>query len=101
MKANNVIDGGRPILCPLICAFWLFAYRVKSGIFNDKVAQKPTTAVKPGKKNLKNSADELYFDGCSKIGPRPFAAVMAHANNPSAASGRKIALNTKSFLMLS
>ena len=50
INANRVIEGGNPIACPLICAFWLFAYLVKSGIFKDSVAQNPTIPVNAGKK---------------------------------------------------
>ena len=49
------MDVGRPIACPLICAFWVFAYRVKSGIFKESVAQKPTIPVSAGKKKFQNS----------------------------------------------
>ncbi len=56
----------RPIACPLICAFWLFAYRVKSGMFNESVAQKPTMPVNAGKKYLKKDALSVNFDGCSQ-----------------------------------
>src|SRR5215211_1311262 len=69
-------------------------------MFNDKVAQKPTMPVSDGKKNFQNSADES-FDGVSKIGPKPLAADMAQNNKARAARGKKIALNTSNFLMLS
>ncbi len=35
------------------------------------------------------------------MGPKPLAALMAQNNNANAATGRKIALNTNSFRMLS
>ena len=66
-------------------------------MFNESVAQKPTTAVSAGKKNLKNEAVSLNFEGACKIGPRPFAATTAQQNNAMAASGKKMALNTKQF----
>lgn len=70
-------------------------------MFNDNVAQKPTTAVSAGKKNLKNDLLLVNFDGSLKMGPNPFAAMMAHQNKATAAMGRKMALNTSSFLILS
>ena len=100
-NANRVIEGGRPIACPLICAFWLFEYLVKSGIFNESVAQKPTTAVNAGKKNLKKEELSANFEGSLKIGPNPFAATTAQQNKAIAAIGKKIALKTSSFRILS
>ena len=101
INENKVMEGGRPIACPIICARWLFEYLVKSGMFRDKVAQNPTTAVKAGKKNLKNEALSVNFDGSLNIGPRPFAAIIAQQNKAIAAIGKKIALNTSSFRILS
>ena len=40
----------RPSACPVSWSRWLFAYRVKSGMFSDSVAQKPTIAVSHGRK---------------------------------------------------
>src|SRR4030095_1537935 len=100
MNANNVIDGGNPITCPLICAFCDLAYRVKSGMFNESVAQKPTMPVNAGKKKFQNDGP-WSFEGCSNIGPNPFAALIAQNNNAIAATGRKIALKTNNFLILS
>ncbi len=65
------------------------------------MAQNPTTAVKAGKKNLKKDALSVNFDGSLNIGPNPFAATTAQQNNAMAATGKKIALNTRSFLILS
>ena len=100
MNANKVIEVGNPIDCPRTCAFCDFAYRVKSGMFSESVAQKPTIPVNAGKKNFQNWEVES-LDGVSKIGPNPFAAEIAQNNKASAATGRKMALNTKSFRMLS
>src|SRR6187549_1771743 len=100
INANKVIEDGKPITCPFICAFCDLAYRVKSGMFNESVAQKPTMPVNAGKKKFQNDGPD-NLDGCSSIGPNPFAALIAQNNKASAATGRKIALNTKSFLMLS
>ena len=49
-KAKKVMAGGRPKICPFTCALCDLAYLVKSGIFKDKVAQKPTMPVNAGKK---------------------------------------------------
>ena len=100
INAKKAIDGASPITCPLICAFWLLAYRVKSGMFNESVAQKPTMAVNAGKKKFQKE-DPWSFAGCSNIGPNPFAALIAQNNNASAATGRKMALNINNFLILS
>ena len=43
----------------------------------------------------------MNFDGVSNIGPKPFAALIAQNNNANAATGRKIALKTNSFRILS
>src|SRR5689334_19222661 len=102
IKENIVIEGGSPMAWPFTCAFWLMAYRVKSGIFSDKVAQNPTIPVSPGIKKCQKSRVEVNFDGCSRIGPSPpLTAVIAQSRRASAATGRKKALNTNSFLMLS
>ena len=100
MNANNVMEGGRPIICPLICAFWLFAYRVKSGMFKESVAQKPTIPVNAGKKYAQN-AEPVNFAGWESIGPNPLPALIAQNNNANAAKGKKNALKTNNFLMLS
>ena len=70
-------------------------------MFNDKVAQKPTTAVNAGKKNLKNEELSVNFDGARNIGPNPFAAITAQQNKAIAAIGKKMALKTNNFLILS
>ena len=70
-------------------------------MFRDKVAQNPTMPVNAGKKNAKKEGLSLNFEGCSRIGPRPLPASMAQNNKANAASGRKTALNTINFLMLS
>ena len=41
-------------ICVLSCSFCDFAKRVKSGMFNAMVAQKPTIEVKPAKKAVQN-----------------------------------------------
>src|SRR5689334_15997335 len=100
-KAKKVIDGGRPIICPFTCAFCDLEYLVKSGIFKESVAQKPTMPVNAGKKYFQKSLLVSNFDGWLSIGPNPFAATMAQSNKANAAIGKKKALNTNNFLMLS
>src|SRR5215471_12420952 len=63
IKANKVIEGGRPIACPAICAFCDFAYRVKSGMLSESVAQNPTIPVNAGKKKFQNAEPLVNFDG--------------------------------------
>src|SRR4051812_26692894 len=70
-------------------------------MFNDSVAQYPTIPVSPGKKNFQNSEDVWNLEGVARIGPRPCAACMAQYNNASAAIGKKNALKTSSFRILS
>ena len=70
-------------------------------MFKESVAQKPTTAVSAGKKKLKKDAWSANFDGSFNIGPKPFAATTAQQNSAMAASGKKMALKTNSFFMLS
>src|SRR5688572_2121813 len=70
-------------------------------MLSESVAQKPTIPVSAGKKKFQNWLLLLNFEGCSSIGPNPLAALIAQNNNASAASGRKIALKTSNFLMLS
>src|SRR5688572_11925394 len=101
MNAKSVMDGGNPIAWPFICACWLLAYRVKSGIFSESVAQKPTIPVSAGKKKSANCDAVVNFEGCCKIGPNPLEALIAQNNKANAATGRKMALKTSSFLMLS
>ena len=70
-------------------------------MFNERVAQKPTMPVSAGKKKLKNWELFENLEGCSNMGPRPFAALIAQNNNANAATGRKMALKINNFLMLS
>src|SRR5581483_2829125 len=70
-------------------------------MFNDSVAQNPTMPVSDGKKKSANCETVENFDGCFKIGPSPCDTLMAQNNKARAAMGRKKALNTNSFLMLS
>src|SRR5687768_14985330 len=70
-------------------------------MFNDNVAQKPTMPVNAGKKKSQKAALFANLEGCCKIGPNPFPSEIAQNNNARAASGRKNALNTSNFLMLS
>src|SRR5476651_883162 len=70
-------------------------------MLSDKVAQNPTIPVNDGKKNVQKSLLLLNLDGCASIGPNPCPAEIAQPNNANAAAGKKNALNTNNFLMLS
>ena len=69
-------------------------------MFKESVAQKPTIPVSAGKKKAQK-ADPVSLAGCDNIGPNPFPALIAQNNNAKAANGKKNALNTNNFLMLS
>ena len=68
----------RPRNCPQNWAFWLLASRVKSGMLSDRVAQKPTMAVRPGKKAFQKSCRVANWSGCDSMGPKPSALCQAH-----------------------
>src|SRR5215470_2016962 len=55
MNEYSVIAVGNPMACPAICALCDFAYRVKSGMFNATVDQKPTMPVSAGIKKRTNA----------------------------------------------
>ena len=67
----NTIATGSPKPCPTSCDSWFFAYRVKSGIFNDSVAQYPTMAVSDGQKKCRNPDVVVNLLGAASIGPNP------------------------------
>ena len=69
-------------------------------MFKESVAQKPTMPVKAGKKYAQNDGPD-NLEGCDSIGPKPWPALIAQNNNANAANGKKKALNTNNFLMLS
>ena len=56
IAAKTVIVVGSAATCPTDCSRWLRPKRVKSGIFNDSVAQNPIIAVNDGMKTGQNSA---------------------------------------------
>ena len=60
---NINIVSGKPIICPVICARCDLAKRLKSGMLSDKVAQKPTIAVKAAMKYGQNDASAGRFAG--------------------------------------
>jgi hypothetical protein len=64
IAAKTVIVEGRAIVCPTTCSRWLRPKRVKSGMFNERVAQNPIIAVKLGTKTGQNSANDLKCAGC-------------------------------------
>src|SRR5258708_5823078 len=71
MNAYSVIAIGNPSACPTICARCDLAYRVKSGIFNATVDQKPTIPVSAGMKNRTNSDVLRNLLGVCSTGPNP------------------------------
>src|SRR5579871_946817 len=90
MKEKRVIEGGRPSAWPRTWAFWLLAYRVKSGILSDRVAQKPTMPVRAGTKKAQKAEGVANFAGCARTGPRPpWTWERAQYKSARAASGRK------------
>ena len=58
----------------MTCSRWLRANRVKSGMFNETVAQKPTVPLRAGIKNFRKSGNVVNLDGTDNIGPKPPAA---------------------------
>src|SRR5262245_22207599 len=54
MNAYRPIVAGKPIVWPSTWSCCERAYREKSGILSDSVAQNPTFAVSAGKKNAQN-----------------------------------------------
>lgn len=74
MAANTNMVVGRATVWPITCSRWERPKRVKSGMFSDKVAQKPTMPVREGTKIFQNepkSANLLFW---ARSGPIPFAA---------------------------
>src|SRR5688572_9593495 len=57
--------------------------------------------VNAGKKKRKKSPLFVNLEGCASIGPNPSLAAIAQKSNASAASGRKNALKTNNFFILS
>src|ERR1700742_4363694 len=71
-------------------------------MFSDKVAQNPTMPVRPGTKNAQKAETEVKCEGCVSMGPSPPCTCdTAHHSRASAARGRKKALNTSNFRILS
>src|ERR1035437_9069289 len=83
MNEYNVIATGRPNAWPTICDPCDFAYRVKSGIFNDSVAQYPTIAVSEGKKKCRKLSVVWNSLGAARIGPNPPALCTIQKSSPS------------------
>src|SRR5689334_3111515 len=71
-------------------------------MFSERVAQKPTMPVRPGIKKAQRSDVEANREGTFSIAVNPPGTlVIAQASKASAANGRKKALKTSSFRMLS
>ena len=77
MNDTKAIGPGNPMLWPSTWSFWLLAKRVKSQMFSDSVAQKPTIAVRLAATVGQNRASlplpGAKAEGASSIGPKPFA----------------------------
>src|SRR5436190_17380983 len=99
MKQNKVIVVGSPSACPHTCAFWLLAYRVKSGIFSDSVAQNPTIAVNCGTKVFQNSALVLNLLPCPNSADTSPTFTIAHTISPNPATIRNGAAQLSSHLI--
>src|SRR5215510_14585125 len=77
IREYKVIVVGRATAWPMACCRWLRAKRVKSGMFSETVAQKPTVAFKAGTRNFRKSAKLLNLEGADSIGPKPPALLYA------------------------
>src|SRR5713226_1706651 len=93
MNEYKVMVVGRAMACPMACARWLRANRVKSGMFKDTVAQKPTTPFSAGTRNLRKSGKLVKRDGAESMGPNPPALVYAHASRSRPTATRMGALS--------
>src|SRR2546428_9050146 len=81
IAANTLIVVGSATIWPIACSRWLLPNRVKSGMFSDRVTQKPIIAVSDGTNTAQNSRQLPYFLFCVRIGPSPFALSYAHQTN--------------------
>lgn len=77
-NAKSVMVVGSPSACPQVCAFWLLPYRVKSGMFSDRVDQKPIMPISEGQNSFQKSPPQPSFDGWSSRGPKPPALSLIH-----------------------
>src|SRR2546425_1112919 len=81
IAANTLIVVGSATIWPIACARWLRPNRVKSGMFSDRVAQKPIIAVSDDPNTGKNPRHLPNFPFCARIGQTPFALSNAHQTN--------------------
>src|SRR5450631_3989008 len=88
INVYRVIATGSPNAWPTICDSCDFAYRVKSGIFNDSVAQYPTMPVSERKKKWKKLEFEWNWLGASSIGPNPPALCVIKPSSTSDITSR-------------
>ncbi len=77
-NANSVMVVGSPSACPHVWAFWLFPYRVKSGMFSDSVDQKPIMPMRDGQNSFQKSPPQPSLEGWSSSGPKPPALSLIH-----------------------
>jgi hypothetical protein len=75
MNASIAIGNGNPSAWPMAWSRWLFAKRVKSGMFSASVAQKPTIAVSEGQNTDRNWPSFVppgaNADGVDSMEPKP------------------------------
>src|SRR5688572_5104821 len=94
--ANSTIVTGSPMICPTIWLFCDFANRLKSGIFSDKVAQKPTIAVRPARKYLANEESGGRLPGRASSSATD-ACGHAHTSRPTPTSSSSGAAMTSRY----
>src|SRR3954463_10487782 len=99
MNAKRVMVVGSPRAWPHTWAFCDFAKRVKSGMFSESVAQKPTIAVSCGTKTRQNSPGVLNFEPCEKSSRTEPSFHVAHQSRASPATIRNGAAHDSSHLI--
>src|SRR5918994_54443 len=65
--ANRNMVSGNPTICPTTWLFCESAKRLKSGMLSESVAQKPTIAVRPPKKYLRNDEPSGRDGGAARM----------------------------------
>ena len=96
MKEYSAIVVGRPMAWPTIWLFCERAYREKSGMFSERVAQNPIMPVRAAGKKSQNWPAFGWpcekAEGCDSIGPNPSARLYAHASRANPSTIRRGAL---------
>ena len=97
IAAKTVMVVGSAIVWPMTCSRWLRPKRVKSGMFRESVAQKPTIAVREGTKTGRKSDSVWNFPGALKSGPTPPACRSAHTSSIAVITSTKGAAQFSTF----